>query len=77
MLDAGAGEQLHRDLFSHRAYEAADFEKVDKPYAKSTYVCDLASIPVEDATFEGIICNQVLEYVPDPAAVLQEFERVL
>jgi SAM-dependent methyltransferase len=76
VLDAGAGEQPYRDLFSHARYEAADFEKVDKPYAKSTYVCDLAAIPVEDARFDRIVFNQVLEHIPEPIAVLRELRRV-
>jgi hypothetical protein len=31
VLDAGAGDQPYRSLFAHCVYEAADFEKVDKP----------------------------------------------
>jgi SAM-dependent methyltransferase len=77
VLDAGAGEQPYRRFFSHCTYEAADFEKVDKPYAKSTYVCDLGSLPVEDGRFDAIIFNQVMEHLPDPLAVLKELRRVL
>lgn len=77
VLDAGAGEQPYRDLFAHCRYEAADFERVDKPYARSTYVCDLASIPVEDGRFDAVVCNQVLEHLPEPASVLAELHRVL
>ncbi len=50
---------------------------VDKEYAKSTYVCDLASIPVDSARFEAIVFNQVMEHLPRPLAVLREFHRVL
>ncbi|MBL0923484.1 MAG: class I SAM-dependent methyltransferase [Sphingomonadaceae bacterium] len=77
VLDAGAGEQQYRPYFSHCNYESADFEMVDKPYAKSTYVCDLGSIPVEDGRFDRIIFNQVQEHLPDPLAVLRELNRVL
>jgi SAM-dependent methyltransferase len=77
VLDAGAGDQPYRKLFSHCDYEAADFEKVDKPYAKSTYVCDLASIPVEDSRFDAVIFNQVMEHLPRPSKVLDELNRVL
>jgi SAM-dependent methyltransferase len=77
VLDAGAGNQPYRSSFAHCTYEAADFEKVDKDYAQSTYVCDLASIPVEDGRFEAIVFNQVMEHLPDPLAVLREFRRVL
>lgn len=77
VLDAGAGTQPYRELFSHCIYEAADFEKVDKGYAKSTYVCDLANIPVDDGYFDAILFNQVMEHLPEPTEVLREFYRVL
>ena len=50
---------------------------LDKDYAPSTYVCDLASIPVEDERFDHIVFNQVLEHLPEPAVVLRELHRVL
>ena len=77
VLDAGAGEQPYRDLFAHCRYEAADFHKVDKPYAQSTWVCDLTAIPVEDGRFDAILFNQVMEHLPDPLAALRELRRVL
>ncbi len=76
VLDAGAGDQPYRDLFAHATYEAADFEKVDKPYARSTYVCDLAAIPVEDERYDRVVFNQVLEHIPEPLKVLRELRRV-
>lgn len=76
VLDAGAGEQPYRRLFDHCTYESADFEMVDKPYAKSTYVCDLADIPVENDRFDRIVFNQVLEHIPEPEKVLGELFRV-
>lgn len=77
VLDAGAGDAPYRPLFAHARYESADFEMVDKPYAKTTYVCDLCAIPVQDARFDAIIFNQVMEHLPDPAAALRELHRVL
>lgn len=77
VLDAGAGRAPYRDLFKHTRYESADFEKVDKTYAPSTYVCDLKDIPVEDSRFDYIIFNQVMEHLPEPKLVLSELNRVL
>jgi SAM-dependent methyltransferase len=76
VLDAAAGGQPYRHLLSHTRYEAADFEMVDKPYAKSTYVCDLLNIPVEDQRFDYVVFNQGLEHMPEPVAVLTELARV-
>jgi len=78
VLDAGAGHAPYEHLFDHARYEAADFNKVvGKKYTQQTYICDLASIPVEDARFDYVVFNQVMEHLPDPSAVLRELRRVL
>ncbi len=77
VLDAGAGEGPYKELFAHARYESADFEQVDKKYARSTYVCDLARIPVENERFDYVVLNQVLEHLPEPKTVLRELNRVL
>jgi len=77
VLDAGAGEAPYKSLFKHAKYESADFEKVDKTYASSTYVCDLQKIPVENCRYDFIIFNQVMEHLPEPLLVLTELYRVL
>ncbi|WP_051228708.1 class I SAM-dependent methyltransferase [Pleomorphomonas oryzae] len=76
VLDAGAGDQRYKGLFERHTYEAADFEQVDKPYAKSTYVCDLTAIPVPDATYDAIVFTQVMEHLREPGDVLREFHRI-
>lgn len=73
VLDAGAGRQPYRDLFGHARYESADFSG---SRTQQTYVCDLTDIPVADARYDRVICNQVLEHVPDPPAVVAELARV-
>jgi ubiquinone/menaquinone biosynthesis C-methylase UbiE len=78
VLDAGSGRAPYRDLFAHARYETADFLAVrDKRYAEQDYVCDLAAIPVEDGRFDHVLLTQVLEHLPEPAAVLAELHRVL
>jgi SAM-dependent methyltransferase len=78
LLDVGAGDQPYRQLFSHVRYESADFEVVNKPYGRSTYVCDVCErIPVEDQTFDYILCNQTLEHLREPQRALNEMFRVL
>ena len=76
VLDAGAGTGIYRHLFDHCQYESVDFARIDKPYGELTYICDLSKIPVEDERFDGVICTQVLEHLPDPLAVLEELHRV-
>jgi ubiquinone/menaquinone biosynthesis C-methylase UbiE len=77
VLDAGAGKSPYRRHFGHTDYEAADFAQLDTAYAPLDYVCDLADIPVEDARFDRVLFNQVLEHLPEPEQVLAELHRVL
>jgi SAM-dependent methyltransferase len=77
VLDAGAGKAPYKPLLALTRYESADFEQVNKKYAKSTYVCDLSAIPVEDGRFDAIYFNQVMEHLPEPKLVIQELHRVL
>jgi SAM-dependent methyltransferase len=77
VLDAGAGDAPYRSLFDHACYESADLQQADKRYDPATYVCDLAAIPVQDERYDYIVFNQVMEHVPEPAAVLSELFRVL
>jgi SAM-dependent methyltransferase len=78
VLDAGSGRAPYRKLFAHADYETADFVAVKgKKYAPPDYVCDLARIPVEDGRFDHVLLTQVLEHIPEPAAVLGELNRVL
>lgn len=77
VLDAGSGDQRYATYFKRQRYESIDFESVDKVYAKSSYVCDLAAIPVEDSRFDAVIFTQVMEHLPEPAKVLKELHRIL
>jgi 2-polyprenyl-3-methyl-5-hydroxy-6-metoxy-1,4-benzoquinol methylase len=38
---------------------------------------DIASLPFGPASFDGILCISVLEYLPDPIGCLSEFARLL
>jgi SAM-dependent methyltransferase len=78
VLDAGAGQSPYAKWFSAHRYESADFAQVAKDYSRElTYVCDLASLPVEDERFDLIVMTQVLEHLPEPGRVLGEMRRIL
>ena len=38
---------------------------------------DVESLPFEAASFGTVLCTEVIEHIPDPAAALAEFRRVL
>jgi SAM-dependent methyltransferase len=86
VLDVGAGPCRYRDLFEHCEYQTQDFCQYEKPetapgkpwtYGDIDHVCDIAAIPVADASFDAILCTEVLEHVPHPLRALQEFARIL
>ena len=52
----------------------------DKKYGQQLrfeHIPTIANVPLSDNSLDGILCSSVLEYVPDPAACLKEFARVL
>jgi SAM-dependent methyltransferase len=78
VLDLGAGVAPYSELFTGMRYESADFEKVDKVYGQSTYVCDICErIPVDDCRFNYVLSTQVLEHLKEPLKALGEVFRVL
>lgn len=82
VLDIGAGSCRYRSLFSHCAYKSHDFAKLEKKdvgegYGQLDYISDILDIPVEDNSFDAILCTQVLEHVPEPIPVVKEFARIL
>jgi len=89
VLDVGAGPCRYGPLFAHCHYETQDFcaheptrfgsmnEVGTWSYGKIDYVCDAASIPVEDASFDAVICTEVLEHVAEPIRIVNELARIL
>ena len=71
VLDVGAGDRPYRELFP----DAVTF---DLPHnTQADLHGEIGAIPVEDASFDVVLCLQVLEHVPDPAAAVRELHRVV
>jgi len=89
ILDAGAGQQQYKAYCTHLDYVSQDFggyeanngkpglQKTDWDYGELDIVSDIASIPREDASFDAIMCIEVLEHVVNPKEALIEFSRLL
>jgi ubiquinone/menaquinone biosynthesis C-methylase UbiE len=88
ILDAGAGECQFKKHCSHLQYTSQDFAQYNGDgnigmqtgtwdNTKLDIVSDITSIPVEDGSFDAVMCTEVLEHVPDPVAALKELNRIL
>lgn len=76
VLNAGCGD---RDITSLLIKNHAN--KVDNCDIQSSipgaFICDLTNIPKPDKYYDSILCNAVLEHVPYPEKVMEEFKRLL
>jgi SAM-dependent methyltransferase len=76
VIDIGAGDAPYRELFDAQEYLTLDHEQT--PHSGNVDVLGSAdAIPVDDSSFDVVLCTQVLEHVPDPSAALGEFHRIL
>ena len=79
LLDAGAGECVYKRFFLHCEYKAADLAvgETSWNYANIDYVAPLHKLPIADASFDAILCTEVLEHLEWPRESVREFFRVL
>ncbi len=76
ILNAGCGDRDISALL--KGWGACHIDNCDiQSSIPDAFHCDLAAIPKPDSFYDAVICNAVLEHVPDPEAVMLEFHRLL
>jgi SAM-dependent methyltransferase len=89
LLDAGAGELQYKRFCAHLNYVSQDFAQYDGQgdgvslqtgawdQSKLDIISDITDIPEPDASFDAVLCVEVLEHLPDPIRALRELTRLL
>ena len=75
VLDVGCGVKPYYPFFADRASEYVGVDVVENPAADLEGAVE--SLPVDDASFDLVLCNQVLEHAYDPAQAVRELRRVV
>jgi len=78
LLDVGCGQKPYAHLFDVEEYVGLEIDTPDsRARKKADYFYDGARFPFPDASFDCLLCNQVLEHVFEPDLFLSEIHRVL
>jgi SAM-dependent methyltransferase len=74
VLDVGCGQKPYKKLFAPHAESYVGVDPVENPLAELRG--SVEALPVEDGSFDVILCIQVLEHCDDPAQAVRELGRV-
>lgn len=79
LVDVGCGSRPYEALFTVERYLGVDVEESGHPAEGKR--CDVyfdgTTLPVGSDSADVVLCTQVLEHAPEPAALLAESARVL
>jgi SAM-dependent methyltransferase len=74
LLDVGCGPKPYYPFFAGRVDDYVGVDIGDNPAADLEG--SVEALPVEDGSFDLVLCTQVLEHCADPAAAVRELFRV-
>jgi len=74
ILDVGCGVKPYYPFFADVATEYVGVDIVESPNAELLGAVE--ALPVDDGSFDVILCTQVLEHCDDPAQAVRELRRV-
>ena len=73
VLDVGCGTQPYRPLFA----AAREYTGIDAADASADIRAPVEELPVPDASYDIVLCTQVLEHAERPADAVRELRRVV
>jgi SAM-dependent methyltransferase len=79
LLDLGCGQQPYAPLYAGTARSVVllDFERRGSDHRGAFVRGSADRLPFAAAAFDTVLCTEVLEHVPDPAAAARELARVV
>lgn len=79
VLDAGAGECVYKKYFQHCDYKSVDsgVGEANWNYNNLDFIAPLDQLPMKDASFDAVLCTEVLEHLEWPRESVREMFRVL
>jgi SAM-dependent methyltransferase len=75
LLDVGCGVKPYFPFFAPVVSEYVGVDVVENPAAE--LIGPIEALPVDDATFDVVLCTQVLEHCDDPDQAVRELHRVV
>ena len=78
ILDVGCGIKPYQQLYKYKKYIGME---IDTPEMRQNKNIDVfyngKNFPFQNASFDSVVCNQVLEHIFEPYMFLSEINRVL
>jgi SAM-dependent methyltransferase len=73
ILDVGCGDKPYYPFFA----SASEYIGIDESHPAAELKAPVERLPVDDASFDVVLCTQVLEHAEDPAQAVRELRRVV
>lgn len=79
LLDVGCGVKPFKKIYASYCKNSIGIDVETSPHQKTEVdvIYDGKKIPFEDGRFDYVLCTEVMEHVPEPAAFLKEINRVM
>jgi SAM-dependent methyltransferase len=74
LIDVGCGLKPYREIMRVQRYVGID---IPSRHAQVDVWGDALCLPLRDGCADTVLCNEVLEHVPDPRCLLREVHRIL